>query len=328
MTIRNDKIKNGADYLNGEVLYDYDLDDTNNAIIEFAGAGMAENAYRILQANNVYTNGDHFVVDEFTDATGTKNTVNTGSTNCAYVGASDHYALFGATGTTEIAEVDGASLVSSNNFTITGTIDSSSGYFDKVKFITLSSGTVTHTITIKKGSTTIATNDLVTSSTGIKEITFIRSDYSEILEDGDTWSIVITTTGHIYKNSVSTNHSGSYFDYTSQVCPYLASSPIDWLYFAEYIEQSSPGVVVCDTNTKTLDGTEGSVCIYADQVNTANTSITVNISDGTTTLTGKALNEVHALTGFSSGTLELTFNLITTDTSETPELTGYGVYIK
>lgn len=86
--------------------------------------------------------------------------------------------------------------------------------------------------------------------------------------------------------------------------------------------------VVCDTGVKTLDGTESLICVYADITLPTNTTITVDISDGTTTLSGQALNSPIGLSTLTAASdLELTFNLSTTNTAVTPEITGYGVYI-
>jgi len=73
--IRNTKL-GGTNYTE-EGLKPSDVNVTNDAIIEYAGKGVAQNAYMTLQANNIFVNQDALAADEFTDVSGTNNTVNT-----------------------------------------------------------------------------------------------------------------------------------------------------------------------------------------------------------------------------------------------------------
>jgi len=90
MAIRNNKL-GGEDFVNGEVLYDYDLDDTFNAVVDKMlplQENIAENAINIavLQYTNSVTDipHDYIQVDVFSNADGYNNTVNTTDTTSCF----------------------------------------------------------------------------------------------------------------------------------------------------------------------------------------------------------------------------------------------------
>ncbi len=324
MGIRNSKFKGKLDFVDGEVLYDYDLDDTNNAVLNLAGSGISENAYRTLQANNIFENGDQFVVDEFTDPGGTNNTVNTGSSTAAYDSPDSTYFL---------ASPDDSSG---------DTTEDPEGYTNPENAFDENDGTYasrnnpsTGGMTTHLGKTFGA--KFIKSVRVYARATSVQTTLGEIkLEsyDGSSWTTeetLISTSGSAtYNGNIKLDKSVQglrlYLRTSSQ---YSNQSHTHYVYSLEYsTEYNTSDTLLIDANTKTLDGTEESICVYADKTLPTNTNITADITDGTTTLSAQPLNEVIGLTGFTSGTLEVTFNLTTTDTSVTPTITGYGVYIK
>jgi len=311
---RNGKFKNGVDWGEEGLKPTTDLNPTLNEIIDFAGGGMAEGQYRVLQSNNVYTNGDHFVVDEFTDATGTNNTVNTGSTNANYEITDKLYYLT-YTDAVNIDDNTEVNVLGDNSKTLVKTISSVNKIISKHDYEIwghhYGGGSAGHDYKIySKFYYSDSTSEEVSE-------TFVFTTSTD-----DVWTTGSVDNPQLYKK---VSYVEIYLEIDYSISPEEMKTRNNSLDVQDFDSTSS---VVCDTNTKTLDGTEESVLVYGDKTNTSNTNITVDISDGTTTLSSQPLNEVIALTGFTSGTLELTFNLTTTDSSETPTIGGFSSYIR
>lgn len=321
MAIKNNKL-GGTDWGEEALKPTVDLNPTINALIDFAGKGLAQQTYQTIKQSGSFTNEDFLGADRFTDSNGVNNTINTGSSTAFYTAGDDRYKIATETDNIESDSPGAGSDNYKSTYTITGTIDSSQGYFSKVRFFVRDTGSRTATVTIKKGATTIASESGISCPTQAKYTSnYTAADFSELFESGDTFSVVITLTASDLVTQIE-SHSGTYFSYTSQFANTSGSN----LTFQEYLTNTS-GTVIADSGTKTLDGTETSIIIYPKITHTANTSMTVDISDGTTTLSAQSLNEVINISSLSSGTLKLTFNLATTDTTETPEFEGYGFYI-
>jgi hypothetical protein len=322
MAIRKAKL-GGTDFVDGEVLYDYDLDDTQDAILNMAGIGIAQNAYQILQANNVFDNKDFLATDEFTDETGTNNTVEVDNTSSIYY--SGKYI--------SIAKIQGTGTLFNPNSFLTPTnawdddrttnavldvfIDGDATYYFGETFPSKYINYVEYKISTEQRDD--------------------RNNFAAYLEtyNGTIWT-TIATLGGTTGDSIENIHSGSYYvndtiqgirirffhdsvGYTDDI--------IAKVYVLNYASEYGISTLEVSQNTLTLDGTEKSICVYGDVTNTVNTNVTVDISDGVTTLSAQTLNEVIGLNGFTSGTLKLTFNL-TGNSTDTPIFFGYGVYLK
>lgn len=290
--------------------------------------GIAQNAYQTLQANNVFENKDFLVTDEFVDADGTNDTVNTGTTTAIYDSTTDVYKLTGPTGNTETSTNSQTAGSADTDHFITVT-SLTEGYFSAVRIRQVNTSSTTWEVSIQSsdGLTTYASKQIVLSSTAATDVTFIRSDYSQLLQSSTNYRIKYTQisgSSTFNRSNINSSFSGSLFSYSSQDLVYTVSQQA--FEYTEYFELTS-AVVVCDANTLTLAGTEEFITIYADRTLPADTTLTVDISDGTTTLSAQAFNETIDMSALSSGTLKLTFNLATTGANE-PELKGYGVFIK
>ena len=301
-----------------------DLVPTFNEVLTFAGVGHAQNAYQTIQANNVFENKDFLAADEFVDADGTNNTVNTGSTTGIYNSTDDTYNL--NDGANETATLSAGTFTTVTNMTWTGTANVQ-GFINKVTASTQNIGSDwVGNIEIKdSGSVTIAskTGYTLTDNTLNQDIDFVQGDYSSLLSAAETFSVVFTRTsgtGTLRTATATQNYTGTNWD-LSGTGNYDGTE-------GEFQEVRSSAVVVCDTGIKTLDGTEETIVVYGDKTTPTNTTLTVDITDGTTTLSAQSLNTVIELAGFVAGTLKLTFNLATTDVTVTPTLKGYGVYIR
>lgn len=325
MAIKNNKL-GGTDYSTPTArVKPTDLNDTNDAIINTV-IGHAQNAYQILQSNNIFENKDFLATDEFTDANGANNTINTGSTTAVYNSNLNAYKLAGNTGTAEdstaVTTTDGTSSVISFDVDISAT-----GFINQVEVDNNTVGT--KVLIIKKNGTQVATID--TTATGDVTFTLVVGDYSSIFESGDTATVEITAVngGLNYKNTYS--YSGTDFSITNEQVGGSTGSSLVPVSFTDSTGFTSGTIVLADADTLTLDGTEKSICVYIDSINTSNTSLSVKAGDGTTqtssqTITNNSSN-VFNITSLSSGSLELEFTLTTTDTAETPEFFGYGVYL-
>lgn len=324
MAARNNNL-GGNDYTRESPTWQ-DANDTNNAILSFAGVGIAQNAYQILQSNNVFDNKDYLCADEFTDSTGTNNTVNTGSSTAVHNSTRDDYALSATTGTAETSGNTSSYTSQSASFSTTVTI-ANQGFFSTIRSQNAGSGG-TLTISIIENSETIASKSFSKGAANTNTVcTFTENDYTRLLESGQTVTISFSATNaeNIYNNYT---YSGTDFSISAQNAPgYDAGGTYIPFEFTDSAYDSGD-IVTCDSGTLTLDGTEKSLIVYTDSTIPTGTSITVDISDGTTTLSSQSINSVIDLsTLVDEGTLEITFNLMVTDTAYTPRLRGYGVYL-
>lgn len=320
----------GTDWIDGDILYADDLIEAHENNADLASVGNAELAYQVIKQANSFDNGDFLAADEFTDSTGTNNTVNTGSSTAYYDSDNDQY----------ISNISGDGVDDTDNASTTWdsspSITISRGYRIQannncvLKTVTRASGcTATRCRLFTDGGTLIASTTTLATDT----FTFATPP---IMISGVYYKLELDASGATYtsrsNSSPSFPYSGVNIDFTERSIAQVSSGTSNADNITSCVTQTgeydSSSTVVCDSNLKTLDGTEKSICIYADKTTPTNSSMTVDISDGTTTLSAQSFNTAIGLTGFSSGTLKLTFNLNSTDTSVTPSLLGYGVYIK
>jgi len=104
--------------------------------------------------------------------------------------------------------------------TVTGTI-ATTGFFSSLKVHGRDSSTWSvWTVEIKKGSDIIASDTFEVSHNTQYILNFLASDYSEMFENGDTFSIVLTRTGG--SNTIriddtgTIDYVGTFFSYTNQ----------------------------------------------------------------------------------------------------------------
>ena len=330
MAILNSKFKDGADRVFGSGGVSADENETDDVIIDFIGCGIAQNAYQILQSNNVFENKDFLAADEFVDSNGTNNTVNTGSSTATYAPGSDEYQLStSASGTDNTATAATMATTSTGETTERGYVFVPNNDCFIVSATKNSSATVTRCRIYKSGS-------VIATATFVGDVATFSSPI-EILNDGSVYTIESDNSGASFTRRSTTTVSYPYnntdINFTdSSTGGSAESNPTVAFNIESVVTQTavfdSSSNVICDSNIKTLNGNELSICVYADVNIPTDTTLTVDISDGTTTLSAQPINEVLALNGFTSGTLELTFNLATTDSAVTPTIKGYGVYIK
>lgn len=291
------------EWVDGDVLTADDLNDSFGGVSK----GYAEQANKILKAAGAYENGDTTASENYTTSAGVNGTVNTGSTTSLF--DTDSYVL------PDFLQDEG----DATEFSLTGTTTTTTAYditFATESLLeeviieiknTFNYSDTTHYIDFYYND---ATSQTVTYTTGGGNGTYVERTTAN-----PQLAKVVTRVRYRVKLAYSSNRDIYLQNLSFFAGVYLSTSDI-----------------VCDTNTITLDGTEKAIQIYSDHETPTNTSVTVDVSDGTSTLvsgatfTGK-FTDVLALTGVTSGTLELTFNLITTDASATPTQSGWGVYV-
>lgn len=314
--------------MNGEVLYDYDLDDTNNALIDVAANGVAQNAYQTLKHAGTFDNKDNLGADRFTDVDGVNNTVDIGNTTAFF--ETNKYVL---------NYTDEASGDTTHTFAERGSWDNTENAFDgddetyaEIEDDNLfSDSSIDNALgkTFSERFIHIIKYDVSTLGGGS-----LTGDVELQIYDGTSWTTV-TTIGQI-PGSGTSSYSGEFvLDSNAQGIRILFDHPDSTnnrtlnnkVFILEYGDCDSSSTLLYNQNLPSLTGNEKSICVYADEVNTTNTNITYNVSDGTTTISDLELNTVNGIASLGSGQLEITFNLSTTDTGETPELYGYSYYI-
>ncbi len=338
MAIRNTKL-GGTDFANGEVLYDYDLDDTNNIIINAVGVGHAENSYKMLQIADVFTNGPNTAADEFIDATGTKNTVNTGTSTAYWETSLGKYIL---DYTNEASGDVTATTQSSGSWaTTSNAFDSNDG--TSAVWNSSTSGSQTGSIGKTFSNKFVSVIRYSATNSGNTGSSSNAKTVSLEYYNGSSWVSVQSTTGA--SNNFATVITGNKLYYFNSTCQGLrvifsqtfttnSTSDIGYVYYLEYGDYNSSDTIVCDTNTITLDGTEKAIIVSTpDTTFETGTSMTVIASDGSLSTSAQTINTtskntgVFSITSLGSGTLKLTFTLATSDTSKSPLFKGYGVYV-
>ena len=294
---------------------------TWGAILDLAATAAAQNAFQTMHINGVFENKDFLATDEFLDSTGTNNTVNTGSSTANYDQSFDPEIFYFLSFTDEASGdttndpdsyTDPGNAFDSNDSTFAtkaATANASLGKTFASKFV----GGVRIKADYTGAGTSPANTMIIQTFNGS-----VWADFKTILsstsaaDSFDDFVFVDTTTQGIRLKTVNGTGGG----FTSNV------------FSVEYGDYDTSATVVCDSAIKTLVGTEESICVYADVDLPTNTTMTVDVSDGTTTISAQPLNTAIGLTGFIAGTLEITFNLGSSDDTATPLLRGYGVVIK
>jgi hypothetical protein len=272
---------------------------------------IAENTYRILE-NGILTTGKNLFADKFTDSNGVKNTLNTGSSTAVFT-SNNYHNLQNATesgGSTNTSGGDSGTQV------ITGTA-TARGYFKQIGWlIAYSNTTRAISLSVKKNGVEVLNYSNASYNGEPTNLNFTADDYSELFESGDTISITMTDARNVEK--ANTGFSGSMFSIDKSV-RYLVFQQEDYL---------SSSVVIADSNTITFNNTENTLCLYGDCEIPVGTSITYDISDGTTTLSNNSFGDDVDISSLSTGSAKVTFNL-NSDGTDTPIFYGYsGIVIR
>ena len=282
--------------------------------------GVAQNANKTLKAAGAYENGDNIAADNYTVAAGINGTVNTGSTTGVFV--TNKYTC----GFTDEASGDTTSDPNSYTNVANAFDDNDTTFADKTGVSSTSSLGKTFS---SKYVAYVNYKGRASGGSGAQPLDARIQTF-----DGSVWT---NASGRLNSDASPTDEtfSGLFFiDDTIQGIRMhftVSGSWTNYVYTLEYGGYSN-STIVCDTSTITLDGTETAILIYSDQTTPTNTSMTVDIGDGSTTLLSavaitKKTTGIRQLTGVTAGTLELTFNQVTTDVSVTPTQSGYGVII-
>lgn len=340
MAIRLSKL-GGTDFTEEGLKPTTDLVPTLEGVLSVAAVGVAENSYKMLQVADVFTNGPNTAADEFLDATGTNNTVNTGTSTALYSDQSYEYVL----DFTDVASGDTthdpntftnvANAFDGNDATAAteaATSNQALGKTFAAKTVAICRARAGGTFRWSGGGTqTIGAEAVLQSYNGTtwSDVGVISTDtYADVAPSSDR---TLTTRTKVFL--MSTSIQGLRVIYRV-----VAGSPVTIdasLYTLAYATAvNSSDTVVCDANTITLDGTEkGLIVSTPDSVWNTGSSMTVTASDGTTSTSAQTINSTSKNTGvfsistLSSGTLKLTFGLATSNTAYSPELKGYGVYV-
>jgi len=301
---------------------------TWNNILTLGMSGIVVNAYRTLQANNVFVNGVNLVTDEFLTTSGTSGTVNTTTSTARYNTSSLGYES--SYGNVAVADT----LHDPDLFT-----NPTNAFDNNIATSAIYTGGAGVPISVALGQ--IFTSQFIagiriyalqSTPSNIAWVTIVLESY-----DGATWTPEATLASGI--NAISYNDAYTLKKTVSGLRLKLSGQPISGLVpvsFGVYLFQYSNfsnGTLICDTNTLTLDGTEITNDTFIDATIPANTSITVDISDGATTIARQTFNSKNLtnpldVSSLGAGAYTLTFNINTTDNVSTALLKGFSSYIQ
>lgn len=306
-------------FVEGEGVENTELNEISNQF-----AGQAELAYRTLQANDVYTNGPNIATDEFIYSsnitTSTNGTAKYAESTADYDSTNDLYRLAPSD------EASGDTTHDPDSFT------NPSNAFDGDRTTFARKSTAGDSFTYRLGKTFAAKNVEWVSFNVQNNLSSISS-FTIDTYNGSTWSTAHTLSTAVTGRQIGFFQIGSSVQGIAVKFTYGATGGTKNMdvYHLEYGDLSTSSSLICDSTGLTLDGTEKGAVVFADMTNTANTSITVKAGDGTTQTAAQSINatsqttNVFDISSLSSGTLELEFTLATTNTTETPTISGYGV---
>lgn len=311
---------------NGDIA---DADDIVNSI----GRISSFDANRILKADpSTFVNLEYSGADDFTDSNGVMNTVDTTASTATYDTVNTQYIL----GFTDEASGDTThdpnTAVNPEN-----AFDADDGTYANRVILGIYSLGKTFTskfIASCKFKTFVNASDSGGGASGTMYV------YVETF-NGSTWDIQQT-----YTKAYSWGGGGGTSSFSKELtipinvtCQGIRlrigldgsaradNSYVRW-YTLEYGDYNLTNTV--ETNTILNVGVPKIIFVYAEDTTPTNTSITVDVSDDggeTFGITGGSIGtgiNTEALTGSD---LALKFNLVTTDTSVSPTLLGYGVSI-
>lgn len=232
----------------------------------------AINNFKVLQANNVFENGDYGFVDENVDSNGTNNTINTESSTAIF-----NINKYGLSNGVEQGSIASTNFDQVSSITWSGTINGSSGYFSEIGAqVNNASGTLT--IQVKKGAVVVATKNVSITGFANYNVSFDSSDYSDTFNDGDTFSLVFSGVSGIRRCTTSATKSSGIVQYTSQLT--IGGRVTQPTLYKFQTASVSSGTLIHDRNTYTLDGNEKGIIIYNKKTIDSNSNILYDVSDG------------------------------------------------
>ena len=329
MAIKN-KGLGGTDWISGEALVYTDMNDTFNAT--YSGKrpviSITENMIQTTKLSSDATVIDiersNALVDVFTDSGGYNNTLNTGGSNAVYDATNDNYKCQTTDATATPETSPGSATRDSWESTITTTISVvEPGFISEVQ-VSSGSSSQNITVSIKEGSTVIATQTQNTPGTSIVTFTFVRADYASILEPSTSYTILMSSTQPFLGKKASVSFSGTNFTYTTQYIPGYTGA-FDFITFTPMAYSNS----ILLTTSKTFAFNLASCLVNAETTTPTDTAITVDVSsDGGSTydVTGQSLREVLSLDNDDTD-LVFKFNLTTTSYDATPTISSFGAQL-
>jgi hypothetical protein len=332
MAIRNSKL-GGTDFSNGEVLYDYDLDDTNNVILNSIGNVQAELTYK-GQGSTTWSNGNSTAAEKYSSTSGLQSTVS--ASNGAFSG--DSYTL-------PIDNQASTDTLNNSNFT------SPTLAFD--------SNDATYAYQSLSGVSSLVNSSLGTTfaSKYVKAVEVkyhfdwsSGSPYTDNISvnletyDGTTWTSVYT----LYSNTAVPSefsldlHEIVTVNSTVEGVRISISHPSfssggarnhnERLYLLSYGDYDLTGDITSNTNTLPVDASTKAFALHWDGTFPTNTSGSFDLISGGTTI-NLPVDSVTKKTGMvSKGALGNITNLtikpklVTTDVTVTPTINGWGIY--
>lgn len=304
----------GTSPIDGQRYFAQDFIDSTNSVVDLSALGVAQMAYQMLRNSGSIQNEDFLFADRFTTSVGVKSTVDESNTTAKYRSATDLY---------ECVE-DLSAYTYDSNFGVTDFSNISDR--DTTTNISHTANEGTFRIDILFSSRLIG-DIYVNASSGGSNNWIISRGATVQTYDGSTWTTVHTGTSSIDQTisindtiqGIRVNLSINASDDGTVMRSYAFRS-------IDFLENYTDSVVKCD-DVISMSGDEKGLLIYALKDTPANTSITYDVTDGTTTLTDLELNTVNPIGSLSSGNLDITFNLNTTDSTVTPKIYGYGGYM-
>ena len=319
-----------------------------NEVIESIGRLSSQNTNRILKSDtSVFVNEQYSGADDFTDANGVMNTVDTGNSSSSYDTSNEYYVLKLSDEASGDTTHDPDSMTNpenafDDNDSTSATYTQSAGNSDTRLGKTFASKTIRIIRTKSSGSIKVGApgSGTINWNWALKLQKFNGATWDDIstLDTGsgssgipggggvntvDSFSITnnnieeITIEGVRLELIVSVAGVASNYSATT-----VAIQSI------EYGNFDSSSTV--ETNSIISDIVPDSIVVYGEKDIPTDTSITVDVSDdggSTFSLTGKELDTAIDTSSFTVGNLALKFNLATTDTSVTPKIFGYGISI-
>jgi len=276
---------------------------------------IAENAYRILKNGN-FVNGKNIFADEFSDSNGKNNTVNTEESTALFDTVNKCYSLKNNFENT--LNLSQGSILNTDNISMT-ILCKNGGYIKKIN-INTSGGSGTLRCTITAGGTTIL------NKTGLSfgNIILTENDYTRLINQDEEIILTIAEDSGdlIFQKTQNTSN------YNSNTMSIQNQRVINGSIIYQVKETKKSGKIKIGSNTIEFNNNENTFCLFADSDIPTGTSITYNLSDGTSTLLNLNFGDDVNISNLNIGTAILTFNFNGSG-ENTPKLYGFaGIVIR
>jgi hypothetical protein len=333
MAIKLD-ILGGSNWVDGQVLYASDLNNTIGSAYEYTANNQLINQTKILKSNGVYANEYGVFAENFTVYNGVNNTLISGT---SYTNA-----IFAGSGYTNISDLGSSTQSESTVFgtflnviTYSGKINRSTGYFSQ--FFTYTGSTSAagsgflNVYQLQNGNVIGSVGQWCAGNGANYTFTFnptTNFGNGSLFTSGDTFQIILSGTssyGFARPNALK-NISGLYFSGPAAYINHYNAASIQFT-FKERINAGSSTKVTCGSNLFLYTGSQNNLKLFVDATIPVGAEITADLICSGVTISGILFTDnvcnFRNISNLGLGSMAIQFNLNYSGTNP-PFLKGFS----